>query len=170
MAREILVANSWWPDLGSWAAAPQSGVSHSRLLSWHGGRRLLPTKGEVQEDLCLRLAPSSLEQQFVALWVGLWTGTSRDAGLLAVPRAAVPHLLWGKEAPSQAETSCRLGLACRPQLVSAELAHPCCNCAENYPLGQDLYILISIVWCGVCGYNQSHSDSSFCYCFERQYL
>ena len=30
--------------------------------------------------------------------------------------AAVPHLLRGKEAPGQAETSCRLGLACRPQL------------------------------------------------------
>lgn len=168
MAREILGPNSWWPDLGSWAAAPQSGMSHSRLLSWHGGRRSLPTKGEVQQDMCLLLAPSSLEQQLMTLWVGLWTGAGRDAGLLAW--AAVPHLLLGKEALGQAETSCRLGLACRPQLVFAEWAHPCSDSAENYPLVQDLYILISIVWCGVCGYNRSHSESSFCYCFEHPYL
>lgn len=80
--------------------------------------------------------------------------------------AAVPHLLRGKEALGQAESSSRLGLACRPRLGSAELAHPCCNCTENYLLVQDLYILISMV----CGYNRSRSKSSFCYCFERLYL
>lgn len=53
--------SSWWPDLGTWAAAPQSGVSCSRLLSWHRGKRSLPTKGEGREIKCLCLDPSSLK-------------------------------------------------------------------------------------------------------------
>lgn len=57
----------------------------SQLLSWNGGRRSFPTKGDVQEDVCLCLAPSSLEQQLMVFWVGLWTGTGRAAGLLALP-------------------------------------------------------------------------------------
>lgn len=84
--------------------------------------------------------------------------------------AAVPHLLQGEEALGQAETSCGLGLACRPLLGSAELAHPLCNWAQYYLLVQDLYILINRPRCGVCGCNRSHSESSFCYCFERLYL
>lgn len=81
--------------------------------------------------------------------------------------AVAPHLLWGRGALGQAETSsCSLGLACRPQMVSAELTHPCCNCNENYLLLQDLYILISMAWYVMCGYRWAHSQSSFCYCFE----
>lgn len=39
----------------------------------------------MQEDIYLHLAPSSPEQQLVTLWVGLWSGTGRAAGLLALP-------------------------------------------------------------------------------------
>lgn len=161
-----------WPDPGSWGAAPQPGVSHSRRLPQNGGRRFLPTKGEVQEDTCRHLVFLTWTTARGPLGWALGRRRQRCWAVSAahVARAAVPHLLRGKEARGQAETSCSPGLACRPQLVSAELAHPRCNCVENYLLAQDLYVLISVVWCGVCGYNRSHSKSSFCYRFESPYL
>lgn len=115
---------------------------------------------------CVHLAPSLPEQE--PLWAELWTG--RGAGLIALqtlPEQLFPISSGGKGLWGRAETSsCSLGLACRPRLVSAELTHPRRNCAENYLLLQDLYILISMVWCVMCGYKWAHSESSFYYCFE----
>lgn len=150
-----------------WGAAGQPGVSHSQLLSWDGSRSL-PGKGEVQEDLSTPYPLPHLNKSPFGLGSGqaqaevLWGDRSAHTAW-----AAVPHLLWGEGALGQADTfPCSLGLACRPQLVSAKLTHPCCNCTENYLLLQDLYILISMVWCVMCGYKWAHSESSFCHCFE----
>lgn len=144
---------AWEPTHGGliWRAGPLHPSlgcpTHSCCPETVAGGRSQPR--ERFKRTCLRLAPSSLEQQLMALWAVLWAGAGRDARVLALrtsPEQPVPIFSRGKR--HQARQKPPAGWvwpADRPQLGSAELAHPCCNCAENYLLVQDLYILISMV-------------------------